>query len=107
MSIARDLFCFAVPFMMLFAAILTVAIGVGGCWCPISARAVLMDVAFCQFSNNPPNYASVTDAITFLIILHSKCTGPFPGGIACIGVLDFFPRKKHPPALLRASGSDI
>ena len=30
------------------------------------------------------------DIMTFLIILHFKCTGPFYGGIACIGVLGFF-----------------
>ena len=52
-----------------------------------------MDVAFWQFSNNFPNYASVDEAITFLIMLHSTCTGEFWGGIDCIGVLDFGPRK--------------
>ena len=66
-----------------------------------------MDVAFWQFSNNPPNPASVADAMTFLIMLHSTCTGTFYGGIYCIGVLDFGPRKKYSPALLRASGSDM
>ena len=29
MSIARDIFCFAVPFTMVFAAVLSVATGVG------------------------------------------------------------------------------
>ena len=76
MFIARYLFCFSVPLTMLFAAVLSVATGVGGCGWPISARAVLMDVAFCNFSNNPPNYASMDDAIKFLIILNSTCTGP-------------------------------
>ena len=64
-----------------------------------------MAVAFWQFSNNPPNSASVADAITFLIILHSTCTGLFSGGIACIVVLEFGPRKKYAPAMLLASGS--
>ena len=90
---------------MLFATSLYVATGVGFCWWPISARAILMDVAFWQFSNNPPNSVSVDDATTFLIILNSTCTGPFLGDIDCIGVLDFGPRGKYPPALLRASGS--
>ena len=66
-----------------------------------------MDVYFCHLSNNPPNSNSVADAITFLIMLHSTCTGKFYGGIYCIGVLDFGPRKKNPLALLRASGSEI
>ena len=90
---------------MLFAAVLSVSTGVGGCWCPISDRAVHMEVAFWQFSNKPPNSASVADSITFLMILHSTCTGPFYRGISCIGVLDFGPRKKYPPDLLHDSGS--
>ena len=85
MYIARDMFCFAVP--------LTISTGVGGCWWPISARVVLMYVFFWKFSNNPPNYISVDDAITFLIMLNYTCTDPFSGGISCIGVLDFGPTK--------------
>ena len=60
---------------MLFAAVLSVATDVGGCECPISARVVLMDVAFWKFSNNLPNYSSVVDAMKFIIMLHSTCTG--------------------------------
>ena len=67
--------------MMLFAAVLSVAAGVVGCLCPISARAILMAVAFWQFSNNPPNYVSVAYVITFLIILHSTCTSLFGGAL--------------------------
>ena len=107
MSIARDIFCLALPLKTLFAAVLSVATGVGGFWWPISAGAVLMEVAFCQFSNKPPNCSSVVDVITLLMILYSTCTGPFYGGISCIGVLDFGPRKKYPPALLHASGFDM
>ena len=68
-----------------------------------------MYVAFWQFSRNPPNLDSVADAMAFLMILHSTCTGLFYGGIAVIGVLllDFGPRKKYPPDLLRASGSEM
>ena len=107
MSIALNLFYFAVPLMMFFSVVLSVSTGVGGCWWPIYARSVLMDVAFCQYSISPPNYASVANSITFLIMLHYKCTGPNTGGIVCIGVWYFFPREKYPPALLRASGSDM
>ena len=92
---------------MLFAAVLSFATGVGGCWWPISARAVLTEVAFSQFSRKPPNYASVADDITFLMMLHYKCTCLFSRDISCIGVLDFGPRKKYPAAMLRASGSDM
>ena len=105
MSIALDIFCFSVPLTMMFAAVFSIATGVGGCGCPISARAILMDVTLWNFSNNPPNYDSVADYTPFIIMLHSTCTGMFSGGIACIGGLDFGPRKKYPPALLRDSGS--
>ena len=66
-----------------------------------------MDVALWQFPNNPPNYVSVADAMTFLGMLHSTCTGPFYGGIAFIGVFDFGMRKKYLPALICASGSEM
>ena len=94
---------------MLFAAVLSVATGVGGYGWTISDRAVHVDIDFWKFSNNSPNSASVAEATTFLMILHSACNGPFPGEIAIIGVLlmYFGPRKKYPPALMRASGSDM
>ena len=82
MSIARDIFCFAVPLTMLFVAVLSVANGVGGCRWPISARDALIEVFFLQFSNNPPSSASVADAMTFLVMMNSTCTGPFSGGIS-------------------------
>ena len=92
---------------MLFSAILSIDTGVGGCWWTISARNVLVAVAFWKFSDNPPSSASVADAIKFLIILHSTCIGPFSWVVDCIGVLDFCPRKKYPSALLRASDSEM
>ena len=60
-----------------------------------------------SFQIPPPNYASVADATTLLIILHSTRKGQFLGGIDLIGVLDFGPRKKYPPALLCDSGSEL
>ena len=107
MSIALDIFCFPVPFTMIFSAVLSVATCFGGCEWPISNREVCMDVNLWQCLNNPPNYAYVADAMTLISMLGSRCTGPFYGGIACIVVLDFGPRKKYPPDLLCASGSDI
>ena len=92
MSIALYIFL-PIPLTILFAAALSVVNGFGGCWFPISGIVVLMDIAFWQFLNNPPNSDSVADAMKFLIMLHSTCTGPFSGGISCIGVLCFGPRK--------------
>ena len=80
--------------MMLFANLLSVATDVDGCEWPIYATAVLEDIAFWKFSNNPPNSASMADAITFIIMMHYTRNGTFYWGIACIGVLDFAPMKK-------------
>ena len=77
------------------------------CWWPIFDRNVFMNITFWKFSNNPPIYSSVSDAMKFIILLHSTCTGPFSGDIYFIGVLSFFHRKKYPPALLRSSGYDM
>ena len=107
MSFAQDLFCFAVLLTIMVAAVLSIATSIGGCWWPITARAVLVDVAFWKFSNNSPNFSSVADAIKCFIMLNSTCTGPFSGGIYCIGGSDFGPRKKDPTDLLHASGSNM
>ena len=103
MSIALDFFCFYVPLTIRFFTVFYVANIVGGCWCPISDRAVIMAFSFWC----PPNSASVSDAITLLIMLHSTCAGPFWGGIDCIDVLDFGPSKKYPPDLLCAYVSEM
>ena len=103
MSIALDFFCFYVPLTIRFFTVFYVANIVGGCWCPISDRAVIMAFSFWC----PPNSASVSDAITLLIMLHSTFTGPFWGGIDCIDVLDFGPSKKYPPDLLCAYVSEM
>ena len=49
MSIAHDLFCLYLTLTMLFESVLSVATGVGGCWWRISAKVVLVDVAFWLF----------------------------------------------------------
>ena len=99
--------CFDVTLVLISVDVLSAVTGVGGCECPIYARDVCMDVAFWQFSNNNPNSASLEDAMKIFIMLHSTCTGPFYRGISCICVLDFGTRKKYPPSLLRAYGSEI
>ena len=78
---------------MLFAAVLSVDTSVGDSGWTIHVRAILTDVAFWQFSNDLPKYASVADSMKFIIMLQSTCTDTFSGGISCIGVLDFCPRK--------------
>ena len=80
---------------MIFSAVFSVATRVGGCGWTIYARLFRMGVAFWKFSNNPPNSASLVDAMTFLVILYSTCMGPFYGGIDVIGMLllGFGPRK--------------
>ena len=84
---------FFVPFKMIFAAVLSFATGSGGFWWPIYDRAVFVAVAFWKFPNNIPNSTSVDDAMTFLVMLNSTCSGPFSGVIYCISVLDFGPRE--------------
>ena len=93
MSIAQYLFCFPVPLTILFAAVLSVATGAGGCWKIIYARAVLVEVSLWKLSSNPPSSASVADTIKFLMMLQYTCTGPFSRSIYWIGVLDFGSRK--------------
>ena len=104
---AQNLFCFAVPLKILFAAVLSVATGVDGFWWPISDRSVFMAAAFWNFPRNPTNSASVADTRKLLTMIHSTCTGTFLGGIDCIGVLYFGLRKKYPPDLLSASSYEI
>ena len=93
MSVVLDIFCFFIPFTMLFVNVFSVATGVGGCEWPISARASRMDVVFWNFSDNPPNSASLDDSMIFFMMLHYTCTGLFSGETGFIGVLDFVPRK--------------
>ena len=71
MYIAQDLFCFDVLLTILFADVLSGASGIGGCRWPISVRAVLIEVSFWQFLNNPSSSASVADSVTFLMMMYS------------------------------------
>ena len=94
MSIAMEFF--SVPLTVIFDAVLSVATGVCGYGWPISSREVYMYVAFYNFTNHPPNSASVDDIMVFFVILYYTCKGMFPGGIAVVGVLllGFGPKKK-------------
>ena len=94
---------------MIFSDVLSVDTGVGGCGWTISARSVHMDVFVWKFSNDPSNSASVSGVMMLLMMLYSKCTGPFSRGVAVIGVflIYFLPIKIYSPDLLRAHGSDM
>ena len=70
---------------MLFATVLYVATGVGGFVCHISTRVVRVEVVFWQFSNIPPNSASVVEVMTLRMILNYTFIGSFTWGIAEIG----------------------
>ena len=107
MSIALDL-SFVVTFTIMFAVVQSVVTGDGSYQLNIYDKEVHMDVIFQQFLNNPPNYASVADAMLFIIILHYTCTGPFYWGIVCISVLYlFWSQGKNSPALLCVSASEM
>ena len=78
---------------MVSVAIFSFATGFGDYKWPISSKAVHMDVAFWKFSNNPLNYASVVNAMTYLMKIHTTCTGPFSWGISVISVVYFWQRE--------------
>jgi len=59
--------------------------------------------ASCAFKKRAPNSASAAEAATSLRIVHVMCTAPFNEiGLPSLGTL---PRKKNPPARLRALGA--
>ena len=94
MSIALYLFCFALPLTMLFVTAFFVTRNVGDCGWTIYARAVLIDFVFRKFSNNPPNSASMAEAMTFIVMLYYTCNGQFTRVIDCINGLNFVPGEK-------------
>ena len=77
----------------MFPAVLSVSTGVGSCEWLISTRGIRTYVTFWKFSNNSFNSSSFADSVTFIIILHYTCTGPFSWGAYFIGVLDFGLKK--------------
>ena len=59
---------------------LSVFIGVGGWGCPISSNVVRNITASLPLTKSPPISASAADAITFFMMEHTACSGPFGGG---------------------------
>eukprot|EP00957_Ditylum_brightwellii_P043708 3313785-Ditylum_brightwellii.AAC.1 len=61
--------------------------GVGGCGCPISARAVLSSSPFRAFVYNAPTSASAADAMTLRSSSHTLWTAPLSGVVVVPGLL--------------------
>jgi hypothetical protein len=89
---------------------LSVWIGVAGCGCPISTRAVRSGTASRALWNKAPNSASIAEAIALAMIALMVCMGPFYGGggllVGLGGSVGLLLRKKVPPARLLACASD-
>ena len=79
------------------AVVLSICIGVGGFFPPISPRAWRVGMASLQLMNSAPSLASAADDMTALIILATVNTDPLLGGTYVL--LDI---KKFPPAMLLA-----
>eukprot|EP00957_Ditylum_brightwellii_P197608 15054602-Ditylum_brightwellii.AAC.1 len=81
--------------------------GVSGCGCPISSRAVQSSSPFHAFAYSAPILASAAEAMTFLISLQMLYTGTFKGTLVSpgfLGLVGVALRKKCPSALLLAHG---
>ena len=74
---------------------------VGGCLWPISSNKYLAGIACRVLIKSAPISASAAEVITFFMIFAMLSTDPLLGGF-----LSSLERKKCPPALLRAFGSD-
>eukprot|EP00957_Ditylum_brightwellii_P208270 15356587-Ditylum_brightwellii.AAC.1 len=82
--------------------------GVGGCRCPISSRAVHSSSPFRAFVYSVPTSASAADAMTLRSSLHTLWTAPLSGVVVVPGLLvsgGLLLRKKWPPARLRTRGA--
>ena len=80
MSIARVLRCLNVLVIILRAVVLSVWIGVGGCWWPSLIRICLIISAFLALMKTPAILASADDDIRYPRIEHSLRIGPLSGG---------------------------
>eukprot|EP00957_Ditylum_brightwellii_P006164 466210-Ditylum_brightwellii.AAC.2 len=108
MSMALDLCCFTMLFTIPVAVVSSVMMGVNGCGCPISSRAVQNSSPFHAFAYITPILASAAKAMMFLISLQTLWTGPFKGTLVSsgfLGLMGLALRKKCPPALLLACGA--
>eukprot|EP00957_Ditylum_brightwellii_P117979 8998489-Ditylum_brightwellii.AAC.1 len=90
-----------------FAVVLSVMIGVSGCRCPISSRAVQSSSTSHEFAYSAPLLASAADAMTVLISSQMLWTGPLSKTLVSSGFSELAGlelRKKCLLALLLACG---
>ena len=102
MSMARERCCLMVPLAIPSAVELSTWMGVGGCGCPISSRIVRSVTASFMFLNSAPTSASTAEETTTSMVEERLRMGPLNNSGAVVVSL---PRKKWPPARLRACGS--
>ena len=69
----------------LYAVLLSVFNGVGGCRCPRAIKAFRIGIIFCAFKNKAPVSASAADATTWRSVLHSTCIGAFRAACGVAG----------------------
>ena len=105
MSIALERRCFTVSFAIPCATELSVCTGEPGWSQPISIKVVRIGQLSWPFMNRAPTYASEAEAITLRIMLETTWMAPLSSGF---GFVDgSLLKKKNPPALDLALGSDI
>ena len=80
MSLAFDIFCFAVPLKKTSTAVLSIWILVGGCGCPILISQVCTGTESWALVYVKPILASASDPMTFPVILQMLWMDPLFGG---------------------------
>ena len=83
------------------AVVLSVCIGVGGCFWPIVSNAWRAGIASLQLMKRDPNSDSAAEDITAFMICEMVRTNPL-----FVGTAESSDMKKCPPALLLAFDSD-
>ena len=84
MLIAFDQRCLIVLFTKPMAVDLSTCIGVGGCGCPISSRAIQRGAAYFAVKNTALTSASIAELMTLFIIFASTWITPLGVG-GCFG----------------------
>ena len=104
-----DLRCFTVPLAIPVALELSVWMGVAGWGCPISV-SVIWSISPClALWKRPPDLASVSEYITFFMMLLTVWMAPLGFGVVVGGFVGSVERDvsvKCPPTRLRDLGSD-
>jgi hypothetical protein len=99
-SITCDLCCLIMLLTIPTVVVLSMCIGVGGCVWPSSARMSHKTLASCAFKKSAPSSTSAAEAVTSLRMVHVIRMAPF--SLIRSPSWGILPRKKWPPAQLRA-----